>query len=107
MDDKPSIEDLLNFKDGTSKINITSRISTKYFDFGIQLLHDFNYVKSLEQQYNRDSEKINTHILQKWLGGTGRKPISWATLVDVLRDIQLGELADQIERSIMQSSNED
>ena len=102
------MDQLLNFKDGTSKINIPQRISIKYSNFGTQLLRgDFRYIQSLEQQYSRDSEKINTVILQEWLGGKGKEPKSWATLVEVLDDIELGELARQIKESIMQSSNED
>ena len=100
------MDELLNFKDGTSSINIPLRISTKYFNFGIQLLQDFGYVKSLEMQYQRDSENINTLILQEWLEGKGKDPKSWATLVEVLKDIQLGELASQIERCLLYSSNE-
>ena len=98
---------LLNFKDGTSIINIPLRISTKYFNFGTQLLYDFNYVRSLEQQWNRDSQQINTLILQEWLNGKGKEPRTWATLVEVLKDIELGELASQIKGSIMHSSYED
>ena len=104
------MDQLLNFKpaDGTSNINIPLRIGVKYFNFGTQLLRgDFGYIRSLEQQYNRDSGSINTVILEEWLGGKGRDPKSWATLVEVLIDIELGELARQIEESIIQSSNED
>ena len=101
------MDQLLNFKDGTSKINIPQRIGIKYPNFGTQLLGDFVFVTSLEQQHSCDSEKINTMILQAWLDGKGKEPKSWATLVEVLKDIQLGELARQIKESIMQSSNED
>ena len=43
-----------------------------------------------------DADKTNTEILQAWLTGRGRQPVTWATLVEVLRDIELSSLAGDI-----------
>ena len=51
----------------------------------------------MAHKYHYDAEQINTEILQKWLTGSGKKPVSWATLVEVLRDIELSALAGDIE----------
>ena len=52
-------------------------------------------------EHQRDTELINLKILQKWINGVGQ-PVSWATLVQVLKDIQLNELARKVnESSIM------
>ena len=48
------------------------------------------------KNYN-DTEQINTEILQEWLTGRGRQPVTWTTLVEVLRDIELSILAGDIE----------
>ena len=48
------------------------------------------------KNYN-DAEQINTEILQEWLTGRGKQPVTWTTLVDVLRDIKLSILAGDIE----------
>ena len=45
--------------------------------------------------YNAD--EINEAILEKWIGGKSRKPITWDTLVKCLRDIDLNALANDIE----------
>ena len=103
LNGKPTMPQLLNFKDGTKTINIPLTIGTHYPNFGTLLLGDYGYVSDLEQQYNRRSEKINSQILQDWLEGKGKEPKSWATLVGVLRDIEMGELANQIETSITRS----
>ena len=44
-----------------------------------------------------DAEQINTEILQEWLIGRGKQPVTWATLVEVLRDIEQSTLAGDIE----------
>ena len=74
-------------------------ISTKCVQFGAVLLDDENgsKIKSLEYEHHCNTERINTAILQKWLTGSGKQPVSWATLVEVLRDIELSTLAGGIK----------
>ena len=88
-----------NFPVTTDTIaNIPREVGTKYFEFGTHLLQDTTgaFIRSLEVELNRNSELINQRILEQWLKGEGR-PVSWATLVEVLNIIQMGELAKQIE----------
>ena len=44
----------------------------------------------------RDAEQINLEVLQEWVEGRGKQPVTWDTLVSVLRDTQLTELAIEI-----------
>ena len=77
---------------------VPHEIGAKYYEFGTHLLQDETgaHMRSLEIELNRNSELINQRILQEWLNGEGR-PVSWATLVEVLNIIQMGELAKKIE----------
>ena len=43
------------------------------------------------------AKQINTEILQEWLTGRAKKPVTWTTLVEVLHDIELSALAGEIE----------
>ena len=45
----------------------------------------------------QDTEQINVKILQKWLNGMGLQPVSWETLIQVLKDIGFNELAKEID----------
>jgi hypothetical protein len=96
----PTMPNLLNFNAGTRYLNIPREIGTNYSEFGIHPVQDDNgeRVSSLERQFNRAAEDINRHILQEWLQGRGISPVSWATLVDTLRTIELSELATLIEQ---------
>ena len=87
-------------------INIAEKISTKYHDFGLLLLDDPNgtRVRNMELKYNQDAERINKEILQEWATGRGKKPVSWETLTEVLRDIGLCTLASEIEAVKMKSN---
>ena len=51
----------------------------------------------MAHKHLNDAEQINTEILQEWLTGKGKQPVTWATLVEVLRDIELTALAREIE----------
>ena len=91
--------DLVSFThaDGT-KVCIAEEIGTKYERFGILLLQDRTgaNVRNIAHRCSNDPERINTEILQQWLAGMGKLPVTWATLVEVLRDIGLSTLADGI-----------
>ena len=89
---------LLNFKCGDSNINIPREIGCKYYIFGALLLLDDTvaHIHDLEHQFRGNGEEINIHILQEWLEGKGKKPTTWATLVKVINDIGIGELATKL-----------
>ena len=77
------------------------QIATKYVQFGAFLLddRDGSRVKNMAHKNLNNSEQINTEILQEWLTGSGKQPVEWATLVEVLNDIQLSTLAGEIYTS--------
>ena len=80
-------------------LNIPVEIATKYVHFGTLLLDDRtgSRVKTMAHKKHYDPEQINTEILQEWLTGKGKQPVTWAILVEVLHDIELSSLAGDIE----------
>ena len=92
----------------TKSANIPREVGVKYFDFGTHLLQDPTgaHLRDLEHQLSKDGEEINRHILTEWLSGEGR-PVTWATLVEVLNIIGMGELAKQIEVSYVNDKTTD
>ena len=101
IDCPPNMEELTAFPTRSlGKINIPEQIGVKYKEFGIQLLEDSTGAKvtNIAHELRGNPKSINTHILEEWLqNGGGKKPVSWRTLVEVLRDIKLGTLANDIE----------
>ena len=87
-----------------SVINIPEEIGTDYDDFGVFILNDETggAVANIRSAQRGDPELINKEVLKRWLGGRGRVPVTWATLLQVLRLIQKNELANDIEKSIKQ-----
>ena len=90
--------ELLKFTCADNKtINIIKEIGNEYKWFGISLLQDSSgqSVKNIKSKHS-DPSQINTEILEEWLAGKGKQPVTWATLVQVLRDTELHTLADVI-----------
>ena len=73
------------------KVDVAVEVGVRYSSFGILLLNDANgaIVQALEMEHHRNAERINMAILQRWLQGMGVKPVTWSTLVDVLRTIEI------------------
>ena len=91
--------ELISFQGMERKINIPEEISTHFYRFGILLLEDSTEarIKNIAEAYRGTSpEFINTGILQRWIEGKGKMPVTWRTLVEVLRDVSLIDLAADI-----------
>ena len=96
---KPTLPELLKFTCPDGRVvSIPVEVATKYVRFGTFLLDDKSgsRVKIMAHKHNYNPERINTEILQEWLTGLGKQPVTWATLVDVLNNIQLSTLAGDI-----------
>ena len=86
----------IKFQGRQRTINIPQAIGTKYNKFGTLLLNDPSGTK-VSKIEDKHAEQINTEILQEWATGRGKKPVNWKTLITVLRNIELGSLASEIE----------
>ena len=97
--DHPTVVECIRFRGRERRINIAQEIGTKYYYFGILLLEDTTggRLHNMERQYREDAEKINLEILCEWINGKGKLPVSWKTLIEVLRDIGLHVLASEID----------
>lgn len=89
----------VRFRGRTKRINIPQEIGLKYDDFGVFLLNDKTRarISSIAHKYKNDAEQINAEVLQQWITGNGKHPVTWKTLTGVLFDIELSVLAQEIE----------
>ena len=96
--DRPTLLECVGFQGKERRINIPQEIGTKYFQFGVLLLEDSTgaRIHDLEHRYHGDTEMINVEVLREWVWGSGKHPVTWNTLVEVLFDIGLDALAADI-----------
>ena len=81
----------------TKSGSLLDQIGTRYWSLGVLLLNDDTglITQAIIDQYREDTT-INREILKRWTQGQGM-PVEWATLIDVLNDIGLTELAREME----------
>ena len=98
LGEQPTLIELIRFRGRERRINIPQQIGANFMKFGILLLEDANgaRMQSITHECRDSPEQINTKVLQEWIAGRGRLPVSWDTLVEVLHDVDLGTLADDI-----------
>ena len=97
---RPTLPELLKFKTSSgSTVNIFQEIGTCYSALGPLLLKDGTgaVTEAIISNHRRDADAINHEILTQWLWGKGKHPVTWSTLIDVLKDIKLSELAEVIQ----------
>ncbi len=92
---------LQEFMGAGRSLNLAQKIGADYNKFGTLLLEDDDgrCTDSIVQQHQREAENINRHIFKLWLAGKGKQPVSWATLVGVLRDMGLNRIAEDVQSS--------
>lgn len=54
----------------------------------------------IREQSQFQAETACHNILQRWLNGEGRQPVTWGTLVDGLEDIGYGTLAGYLTKEL-------
>ena len=99
LDDPPKLTECVKFQGKEKTINIPREIGVKYKKFGLFLLEDDTgaNIDSIAHKHINDAEKINMEVLQQWINGKGKHPVTWTTLIQVLCDIELTVLAGEIE----------
>ena len=80
-------------------IRIKKKIGSYYEELGYDLLNDDDGIitEEISDQCHSNGPRIVGKIFQRWLLGQGRHPVTWRTLIEVLKNIELSELAKDIE----------
>ena len=95
MDSKPTLPHLM-------KPGLITKIAPNYHDFGIFLLNDEDgsIIDSIEIKCREEPNRITKEILKRWLQGRGVGPVTYATLVKILKKTELNVLAQTIKSSL-------
>ena len=95
--DRPTLAECVWFPGRErGRVNIPQEIGTNYYEFGLFLL-DNDRIRAIAYKHMNDAEQINCEVLRQWIADKGKHPVTWKTLCEVLRDIELYTLAGEIE----------
>ena len=95
-----TLPELIRFKTTTGKL--TEQIGTHYRELGYLLLNDKKgeVTRTIIKTCGPDATDIILEIFRQWIEGKG-VPVEWATLVEVLKDLGLTQLALEMEVKIL------
>lgn len=87
---------------GREDTNVLEEIGANYRTFGVLLLNDKcgATITAIEERHQNRAIDINFEISQRWIQGRGINPVTWETLVQVLKLNKLNNLAIKIESSL-------
>ena len=88
---RPTLQELIRLK-------VPRQVGANYTTLGILLLNDDfgSLTQALKLECLGVAESVTLRILQEWLEGKGL-PVTWQTLINALRDIELSSLADHVQ----------
>ena len=97
--DRPTLIECIRLRGRHGRINIPQEIGVKFREFGLLLLEDHNgaRIRALALKHMNNANEINIEIIEEWVAGKGKHPVTWKTLTHVLHDIELSTLAREIE----------
>ena len=97
-DSVPTLPLLISFPAKAKSINILRLLSTSYAMLGALLLDDTTgaRVVAIEAEHRGNADRINQAIVQEWLQGGGKQPVSWATLTRAMAEVGQEVLAEQV-----------
>ena len=92
-----------HINDTGEEVDIISKIGTHYTKLGIHLLDDDDGAKTdaIEKEFAKDAYRINLEIFKRWLKGSGKGPVTWVELANILKRIGLSELHSDIYSSLL------
>ena len=84
------------------RVEIIKAIAPDWSRFGIHF--DFDEtgqtLKCIAKEHPFNPIDCCTQMMREWLEGRGRQPATWATLIDLLKDAEMNDLAQQVEEIV-------
>ena len=84
------------------RVKIVETVAKDWRKVGCQLNFDRvgNQLDIIERQKSNNPVACCEAMFQHWLNGNGVKPVTWRTLIDILKDCEHVVLAQQVERAV-------
>ena len=87
---------VFNHLEVAAGISIIDQLAPKFIAMAAFLCLDVSTMVTHSETTNNPHEGLSD-VLTKWFAGKSPLPTTWQVLLEILRDIKLGELAQEIE----------
>ena len=88
------------------KLEIIKSVTPKWKEFGdlLEFDHDGTHLDVIEAKHPNNRPASCREMFQYWLAGNGVEPVSWRTLVSLLRNVEKNTLAKDLEQMLSDES---
>ena len=86
-------------KDGTI-LRITEEVAYRAYELGIRLGLSPPRMRIISRERG-DILEATAEVFEQWLEGRGKKPVTWMTLLQVLKECEFVNLAESVEKVLI------
>ena len=98
--DKPKLHELDLIEFGGKTVKVIDRSAADWEKVATRLYFNVSIIKSIRKNPNpQTAEERCAAVFEKWLEGADglRKPLTWATVVTILKEADLGTLSEELD----------
>ena len=92
----PRLDQLHNIWTPEERLDVIRRAAPWWKKIGVNLKFEYHALEDIEATFRSGSESCCERLFQRWLGGAGVQPATWAVLLEALEDSNLYSLAKEI-----------
>ena len=81
-------------------VRVVEEVCADWEKLALALQFRGGVIRAVERSQHFQVEAACLTILQRWLDGEGRQPVTWETLMESLEDIEYGTLASDLRREL-------
>jgi len=82
------------------QVRVIEEVCADWEKLSLALRFHVGIIRAAQQNHHFQVEQACRTILQRWLGGEGRHPVTWGTLIECLDDIGHCTLASDLRRDL-------
>ena len=94
---KPELHELDLLGGKVKTVHVIDSAAHKWDKLATRLYFKFDDIKRIEKDYSSQAVNACRQVMGEWLGGKGREPVTWATLIKVLNEAGLSQLSADLE----------
>lgn len=101
IQERPTLAQLVHMDLHSGReLRILDNIASHWEKIGMCLQIDEATLRMITVNTRGDVMDCCREMMQRWLMGSGRQPVTWATLIEVLREAGLKTLAGDLEMAL-------
>ena len=97
LSSKPRLYELDLIKGNGKTVKILSRSAGYWEQIATRLHFEIEEIRSIRRDQHHQTSDACREVFMSWLEGKGRSPRTWETVIEVLEEAELSEMASDLK----------